>query len=146
MRGLRMQNRLRHVGTNAGFLKQEIGSVYVEFSVALLLFLMVLFATIEVCSAAYTYTVLADAANEGVHFAMLHSTDETGALNTVKSYAASTFHDVSKINVSVTYPDGTTTPPNRVAVNVSYQYIPYVDFFMSNPPTMHAYAEGRTVR
>jgi Flp pilus assembly protein TadG len=146
MRGLRIQNRLRHIGRSAGFLKHETGSVYVEFSVALMCFLTILFGTMELCSAAYTYTVLAGAANEGVHYAMLNSSDETGAVNTVKKYAASTFHDVSQINIAVTYPDSTATPPNRVAVSVSYLYVPYLSLFMSNPPTMHAYAEGRTVR
>jgi len=146
MKILRTSNRLWHIGGSPNFLKHETGSVYVEFAVALMCFLTIVFATIEVCSAAYTYTVLADAANEGVHFAMLNSADETGALNTVKTYAASTFHDVSEINVSVTYPDGDAKPPNRVAVSVSYQYVPYLSLFMSNPPTMHAYAEGRTVR
>jgi Flp pilus assembly protein TadG len=146
MKILRIPNRLRHIGGSSNFLKHETGSVYVEYSIALMCFLTILFGTMELCSASYTYTVLADAANEGVHFAMLNSSDETGALNTVKTYAASTFHDVSEINVSVTYPDGTATPPNRVAVSVSYQYVPYLNLFMSNPPTMHAYAEGRLVR
>lgn len=146
MRTLGTKNRLRHIGASAAFLKNETGSVYVEFTLALMLFLVILFGTMELCSAAYTYTVLADAANEGVHFAMLNSSDEAGAVNTVQTYAASTLHDVSNIHISVTYPDGTATPPNRVAVSVSYSYVPYLGIFMTNPPTMHAYAEGRTVR
>ena len=145
MRILRIQQQYRHIVASAGFLKPETGSVYVEFSIALLFFLIIIFAIMELCSAAYTYTVLADAANEGVHYAILNSSDETGAINTVKGYAASTFHDVSKINVSVTYPDGAATPPDRVAVSVSYLYVPYLGIVMNNPPTMHAYAEGRTV-
>lgn len=143
MRILRIQT---HFGANAGFLKHEAGSVLVEFSISLMFFLVIIFATMELCSAAYTYTVLADAANEGVHFAILNSSDQTGgALSTVKKYAASTFHDVSKINVSVTYPDGAATPPNRVAVSVSYPYVPYLGIVMNNPPAMYAYAEGRMV-
>jgi Flp pilus assembly protein TadG len=143
MRILRIQKRLRHIGASDGFLKHEIGAVAVEFSVALSCFLMIIFVTMELCSAAYTYTVLAEAANEGVHYAVLNSADQTGAVNTVKHYASCTLHDVSQIAVSVTYPDGTTTPLSRVAVSVSYQYVPYLSSFMTNPPTMSAYAEGR---
>jgi Flp pilus assembly protein TadG len=140
----RTGNTLRHAG--AGFIKQESGSVYIEIAVAVLCFLGVIFSAMEVCSAAYAYTVLADAANEGVHYAVFNSTDETGAINTVKTYAADTLHDVSDINVSLTYPDGAATPPDRVAVTVTYQYVPYLSTFMTNPPAMHAYAEGRLLR
>lgn len=128
------------------FLKQDSGSMMVELSVALLVFFAVIFGTMELCSAAYSYTVLADAANEGVHYAILNSADQSGAVQVVKTYATNTLHDTSTINVSVTYPDGANTPPNRVAVRVSYTYVPYVSWVMANPPTMHAYAEGRMVR
>jgi Flp pilus assembly protein TadG len=140
-----MQNRLRHIAARAGFLKHETGSALIEFSISLLFFLVIIFAAMELCSAAYTYTVLADAANEGVHYAIRNSSDETGAISRVKGYATSSFHNVSNINVSVTYPDGAATPPNRIAVSVSYPYVPYLGIVMNNPPTMHAFAEGRMV-
>lgn len=127
-------------------LKHESGSAALEYSAAAACFLALILGTLEVCSATYSYTVLADAANEGVHYAMLNSTDETGAVNVVKKYASATLHDVSDIDVSIEYPDGTTTAPSRVSVSVSYQYIPYLNTVMSNPPTMHAFAEGRLVR
>jgi Flp pilus assembly protein TadG len=127
------------------FFRQESGSLMVELAVTLMFFFTVIFGSMELCSAAYSYTVLADAANEGLHYAVRNSADQAGAVNTVKSYATSTLHDTSRINVSVTYPDGPSTPPNRVAVSVSYQYVPYVGWILPNPPTMHAYAEGRMV-
>lgn len=145
MRIPRIQDRLQHGRASAGFLKHEAGSASLEFSLSLLFFLVIILATMELCSAAYTYTVMADAANEGVHYAIRNSSDGTGAINTVTGYAAFSFHDVSNIQVSVTYPDGAATPPNRVAVSVSYPYVPYLGIVMNNPPTMHAYAEGRTV-
>jgi len=145
MKILQTQKRLRHIRASSGFLKHETGSMSSEFAVAVMCLLTIIFGTMELCSAGYSYTVLADAANEGVHYAILNSSDETGAVNTVKKYATATFHDVSKIGVSVTYPDGTVTPPSRVAISVSYQYVPYLSIFMAKPPTMHAYAEGRMV-
>lgn len=126
-------------------LKNETGSVFVEHSVAAAMFLTLVFSLLELCSAGYTYTVLADAANEGAHYAMLNSGDETGAINAVKSYAGNSLHDMSNVNISVAYPDGASTPPNRIAINVSYQYVPYLNIVMSNPPTMHAFAEARMV-
>ncbi len=146
MKNLRAQRRSPLIKAGTGFLKHETGSVLLEFSLVLVCALIIIAASIEVCSAVYTYTVLADAANEGVHYAIINSTDGTGtAANTVKAYASNALHDMSRLNVSVTYPDGTTTPPARVAVSVSYQYAPYLSFFMTKPPTMHAFAEGRLV-
>jgi len=135
----RTRFRLNRLGKN------EAGTMFVEYSVAAALFLTIAFSLMELCSAGYTYTVLADAANEGVHYAMLNSTDEAGAINAVKGYAGNSMHDISKLNVAVAYPDGASTPPNRIAINVSYQYVPYLNLVMNNPPTMHAFAEGRMV-
>ena len=140
-----MLKQLLPVRTVRGFRKQQGGATLVEFAVSILLVLTVLFSTIELCSAVYTYTVIADAANEGVRYAIVHSSDSAGAVSKVKAYAAYTLHDVSKIAVAVTYPDGSAVPPNRVAVSVTYQYIPYLNTFMANPPTMSAYAQGRLV-
>ncbi len=141
----RIQETFRQMHTT-GFLKDQSGSVFLEYSVALLCFLVVVFGTMELCSAAYAYTVLADAANEGVHFAIVNSSNQNGAINMVTDYAKSSLHDVSNLHVAVTYPDGSMNPPSRVAVSVSYPYLPYFTFLMNDPPTMHAYAEGMMVR
>ena len=144
MNNLSIGKQLQRMWT--ALLKQESGAISFEYSVSALAFVILLLGILEVCSATYTYTVLADAANEGVHYAMLNSADEDGAVTTVKDYAKSSLHDASRINVAVSYPDGTTSPPSRVAVTVTYAYVPYVSTFLSNPPTMHAFAEGRLVR
>ena len=93
----------------------------------------------------YTYSVLADAANEGVRHAMVHSGgDPAGTQAKVKTFAATSLHNVSAISVSVTPPDGSYAPPNRVQVTVTYTYIPYLPKFIT-APTMKTYAEGRMV-
>jgi Flp pilus assembly protein TadG len=140
-----MPEQLLHLRAAKRLWKEQQGSVLIEFAVSAVLVLTVLFMTLELCSAVYTYTVLADAANEGVRYAIVHSSDTSGAITKVKTYAAYTMHNVSQIRVSVTYPDGPSVPPNRVAVSVTYQYVPYVGAFMKNPPTMSAYAQGRLV-
>ncbi|HEY4930566.1 MAG TPA: TadE family protein [Terriglobales bacterium] len=122
--------------------KEERGAVLLEFSISILLVLTILFSTCELCTLIYTYAVMSDAANEGVRYAVVHSSDSAGAITRVKMYAALSLHNVANIAVSVTYPDGTAVPPSRIAVSVTYHYVPYLNF-MSNPPTISAYAQGR---
>ena len=93
----------------------------------------------------YTYSVLADAANEGVRYAMVHSGgDVSGTQAKVMAFARTSLHNVSAITPSVTFPDGNATPPNRVRVTITYTYIPYLPHFIT-APTMKTYAEGRMV-
>ena len=128
----------------ADFLNEQEGSALVELALSIMLVLTVIFMTIELTSAIYTYVVLTDAANEGLRYAIVHSGDTSGAVNTVKTFAGYSIHDVSKMSVAVTYPDGSAVPPNRVAVTVTYNYVPYLGF-MKHPPAMHAYAVSRLV-
>ena len=105
----------------------------------------VVFSVFELSWLMYTYTVLADAANEGVRYAIVHSgADPVGTQAKVKAFASTSMHDVSAISVSVTPPDGTYTPPNRVRVSVTYTYIPFLPRFIT-APTIHSFAEGRMV-
>jgi len=107
--------------------------------------LTVVFSVFELGWLMYTYSVLADAANEGVRYAIVHSGgDPTGAQAKVKTFAGTSMHNVSAISTSVTFPDGSTAPPNRVRVTVTYTYIPYLPKFIT-APTMHTFAEGRMV-
>jgi len=93
----------------------------------------------------YTYSVLADSVNEGVRYAIVHSGgDPAGTQAKVKSFAAASLQNVSAITPSVTFPDGSSTPPNLVRVTVTYTYIPYLPKFIT-APTMKAFAEGRMV-
>jgi Flp pilus assembly protein TadG len=106
---------------------------------------MVVFFVFELGWLMYTYSVLADAANEGVRYAIVHSGgDPTGTEAKVKAFATISMHDTSAISVVVTPIDITYTPPNRVRVTVTYIYIPFLPKFIT-APTMHAYAEGRMV-
>jgi Flp pilus assembly protein TadG len=107
----------------------------------------VFFFVFELGELMYTYSVLADAANEGVRYAIVHSGagDADGTTKArVKAFATTSMHDVSAISISVSAPDTTYTPPNRVRVTVSYVYIPYLPKFIT-APTMTTYAEGRMV-
>ena len=138
-------NRVRAM-RNLPLRKNDRGAMQIEFAFTIFTVLLVVFVMMELASAVYAYTMLSDAANEGVRYAIVHSTDAslvTNTTNKVTTYAQFALHDMSGMTVSVATPDG-LTPPGRVQVTVTYPYIPYTTF-LASPPTMHAYAEGRMV-
>lgn len=93
----------------------------------------------------YTYTVMADAVNEGVRHAIVTSGgDVAGTKTVVNTFAQTSLHNVSGLNVSVTFPDGNATPPNRVRVTVTYTYVPWLSQYFKTP-TMTTYSEGRMI-
>ena len=73
-----MVNRLLQIRHASEFRRDQRGAALVEFSISILLMLTVLFMTFELCSAIYTSTVLAEAANEGIRYWIVHSSDADG--------------------------------------------------------------------
>lgn len=113
----------------------------VETALSLLVVIPMVFWMFEMCMLTYTYSVLGDAARQGVRYAIVHGTDsgncsgpstgcpDTAAANVksvVTSAAAFSFHDLSKMTVQVNYPDLESKPPSRVNVIISYTYVPYI--------------------
>jgi len=124
-----------------GNFRSEQGSLVVETALSLLLVIPMVFWLFEMCMLTYTYSVLGDAARQGVRYAIVHGTDsnncsgpssgcaDTAAANVksvVKSAAAYSFHDLTQMTVQVTYPDLASTPPSRVNVTINYTYVPYI--------------------
>ena len=125
--------------------RRQRGQSLVETAIMIVLILTVVFSVFELGWLMYTYSVLADAANEGVRYAIVHSgADPSGTQARVKTFAGTSMHDVRALTTAVTFPDGSAAPPNRVRVTVTYAYIPYLPKF-SMAPTMHTFAEGRMV-
>ena len=107
---------------------------------------MVVFWIFELGWLMYTYSVMADAANEGVRHAIVSSGgDVAGTKSKVTTFARTSLHNVSALSTSVTFPDGSAQPPNRVRVTVTYTYVPWLSKFITTP-TMNTFAEGRMVR
>ena len=126
--------------------KREAGQSLLETALMILVIFLLVFWVFEVGWVMYTYSVLADAVNEGVRYAVVHSGgDAAGTKATVQAFAAASFHNLSGMTLSVTFPDGNATPPNRVRVSVTYTYVPWLPEFMQTVPTMQTYAEGRMV-
>jgi len=126
----------------------ESGQSLVETSFMMLVIFMVIFWVIEMCGMMYTYATIANAAEEGARYGATKSgvvANDTRIKTRVQNFAGTSLHDVSHISVTVSLPDGSSTPPNRVRVTVTYTYVPWLSNVVKNPLVMNAYAEGRMV-
>ena len=153
-----MQIRGKRTNRSNG-LRADRGAAEVEFVLSILTVLFVMFWTWEVVMAVYTYSVISDAAREGVRYAIVHGSknsncsgpvptgftacpDPSGAnvKAVVRDYASYSFHDISAIVINVTY-DTYNASPGRVQVAVTYNFIPYTAFPFH--PRLKATAVGR---
>ena len=131
------------------------GSALIEFALSIFMVVLLMFWVFEMVMLVYTYSVLADAAKEGVRYAIVHGSgvapaNQSGPGNTaavstvVTDYAQFSLHDVSAITVTPTYLNGDNQAPDLVQVTVSYTYIPYIKLPFTSP-TINTSAEGRIV-
>ena len=140
--------------------RDEAGAMLIEFALSVWTLFLVTFLIFEFCMLLYTYSVLGDAAREGVRYAIAHGTDSSlcsgpgpgcadsggsNVVSVVKNYTAVSFHDMSGMTVTPSWPDGASTPSSRVVVTISYPYISYFSLPGFLSPTMHITAEGRIV-
>jgi Flp pilus assembly protein TadG len=131
-----------------------------EFSLSVWMLVLMTFLIFEFCMTVYTYSVLGNAAREGIRYAVVHGTDSgvcsgpssgcgdssgSNVTAVVNGYAAVSFHNTSGMTVTPSWPDGTSTPSSRVVITITYPYIPYLDLPGFNAPTMQVTAEGRIV-
>ena len=125
--------------------KLQRGQAAVEFALTITILVFLLVGMLELTMLIYTYSVLADAAKEGVRYAIVHgasvsdptsgdtasapwppcTTPATGSLlSTVRTYAAASLHSTSSMNIYACYPDGSNKPGSAVQVTVNYPYQP----------------------
>lgn len=124
--------------------KQQ-GQSLLETALMIVVIFNVVFWVFEVGWLTYTHSVMADAANEGVRYAIVHSGgDPAGTRSRVLTFAQTSLHNTSALSVTVNFPAGSAAPPNPVEVTVSYTYVPWLSGFI-NTPTMRAYAKGSMV-
>ena len=144
------------------FKTEARGAVQIEFVLSILTIMFLIFAMWELIMIVHTMNVLSDSAKEGVRYAIVHgghnvncsgpnpppdctNPDPTASnvVSRVKEYAKYSLHDITAISVTVTYPDGSIAAPNRVRVEVAYDFVPYTA--LNFRPTLRAAAEGRIV-
>jgi Flp pilus assembly protein TadG len=126
-------------------LQRQRGQSLLETAMMIVVIFTVVFWIFELGWVMYTYSVMADAANEGARYAIVHSGGDVGGTTArVNTFAGTSLHDIRALSVSVTFPDGSAAPPNRVRVTVTYTYVPWLKQFIT-APTMRTYAEGRMI-
>jgi Flp pilus assembly protein TadG len=144
--------------------RRSKGQASVEFALTVIFVMLLIIASLEMIVLIYTYSVLADAAKEGVRYAVVHGTgvgtancsgpgggglsctDSVGSnvVTAVTNYASLSFHSTATMTVTPTYQDLSSVAPSRVRVTVSYPYQPL--FGLGWPTvTVNAAAEGRIV-
>lgn len=129
----------------AQYVGKQRGQSLLETALMIVVIFNVVFWVFEVGWLIYTHNVIADAANEGVRYAVVHSGgDPAGTIAKVKTFAATSLHNTSALSVTVNFPSGSSVPPSPVEVKVSYTYVPWLAGLI-NTPTMKAYAKGRMV-
>jgi Flp pilus assembly protein TadG len=145
--------------------RREAGQAQVEFALVIVFIMLLIVGFMEVILMMHTYNVIADAAKEGVRYAIVHGAGNTGGCGpascaaitgapgtgVVKTYAQYSLHDTTTMTVAVDYNPGgnngavaCNTSPCLVRVTVSYPYQPI--FGLGWPTvTVNAAAEGRIV-
>lgn len=133
-------------------LRLERGATLVEFALTCIIVFSTMFMLWEAAMLMYTYNVMADAAKEGVRYAIVHGSSNSGSsqasvttdvTNLVTNYAKLSFHDISnsnKFKVNVSYTPN-YNPSSTVRVTVRYAYQPYITFGWTMP-TISAAAQG----
>ena len=130
--------------------QSQRGQSAIEFALMIVILVVLLVGMLELTMFVYTYSVLADAAKEGVRYAIVHgasgtspagptglpqtsaswttcSSSDSGSdsvVSAVQHYAALSLHSTSAISVSVCYPDKSNSPGSAVEVSVNYLYQP----------------------
>jgi Flp pilus assembly protein TadG len=132
---------MRH--TNQARRHRQRGQALIETAVTMIVIFAVVFWIIELGALMYTRSVIADAANEGVRYATVHSGDTTTATKAIVKAFTNTSLDNGTVSTSVAYPNG-TAPPNPVQVTVTYSYVPWLSTYIK-ALNIQAYAEGRMV-
>jgi Flp pilus assembly protein TadG len=129
--------------------RQQRGQSLLETAMVIVVIFFVVFWIFELGWLMYTYNVMADAANEGVRFAVVRSKKATLKADTkqwVKDFAKTSLHNVDLVDVQVTLPNNDDpTPPNPVQVTVTYTYLPWLNGLVSTP-TMRTFAKGNMIR
>src|ERR1043165_7889603 len=117
---------------------RESGQALVEFAFVFMFWVIMVVAILEMVLFLHTYNVLADAAKEGVRYAIVHGTnnsipcgpvtcaDVTGpaapvgttpvsgsGFGVVRTFAQYSLHNTSGMVVTMSYPGGDATPANK---------------------------------
>ena len=125
---------------------RERGQSLLETAMMIVVIFLVSFWIFELGWLAYTYSVLTDAANEGVRYSIVTSGgDATGTATIVQDVAGTSLPNTAcpPLCTTVTF-SPSAAPPGKVQVTVTYQYSPVFSSYVT-AFTMQAEAQGGRV-
>jgi hypothetical protein len=121
------------------------GQSLVEFSLVAFLTTIMLLFVIEISRMLLIYAAVANAAREGVRYAIVHGNtrpvgsaqnDASGPsgnppqiISVIDNFAGTAPLSINLLVVSVTYPGASNAPGQAVNVSVVYPYNPFVTYF-----------------
>lgn len=107
------------------------GQTYAEFMVVVLPTVGVLFAIISLAMTVYTYSFVANAARDGVRYAIVHGSRSSSPASSsdIQTYVRNEAQGIrpSSISVSTSWTPN-NSPGSTVSVQVSYSYHPFYPF------------------
>src|SRR5579885_1268416 len=107
------------------------GQTYAEFMMVVLPTVGILFAIISLAMTVYTYSFVANAAREGVRYAIVHGSRSSSPASSsdIQTYVRNEAQGItpSSISVSTTW-NPNNSPGSTVNVQVSYSYHPFYPF------------------
>ncbi len=125
--------------------RRRSGQGLVEFSVTAFLTSITMLFVLEIGRMLLVYALVADAAREGVRYAIVHgSSRSTGSAQTdasgpaanpaqvvtvIDNFAGTGPLTTSRLVINVTYPGSSNAPGQTVNVSVVYPYDPLVTYF-----------------
>jgi hypothetical protein len=128
----------------AGVREGEVGQASLEIIVSLMAVIALVFGLFELCMLTYTCGVLNNSTEVGVRYAVVHGTSSSNCSGpdtvcadhapyvnvkaAVSAAASASLHDLTAMQITVTYPNGTAAVGNPVTVAVVYVYVPYTSF------------------
>jgi len=124
--------------------KSERGQALVEFSLSVIVLILIVFGMIDAGRAVWNYNTLSNASREGARYAIVHggnSSDPSGpgspyysppntdqkVTETVETFGASL--NPSRLTVTADWTDGSNDPGDSITVTSQYTYEPMFNLF-----------------
>ena len=117
------------------------GQNLTEFALVLPILILTMLGIVGFGFAYFARGSVENAAREGARYASIHPSDTTGITTRVKQMVTGVDTTSASFQVAVTYPDGDTTPTNRIRVTVTY---PLAIFWPA--PSAGTYQTASTMR
>jgi len=127
----------------SGRISNQRGATLIEFALCAFLLVMILLAFVEMGRMLLVYTTVTNAARAGARYAIVHGSTRTGSgvdgpsgpgndppevVQVVSNFASAGAIDESRLNITVTYPNGNDIG-DPVNVTVVYPYDPLMGYF-----------------